>query len=126
MLMPKWITLLISAILVFVLVLLICMTFSGSLGEKTLVNETITLNPKENKTYYMPPGFATVKFTSDVPVDDIYDGVGGSGEGHRITSGSAGIGTLFGARYTISNPGSTIAHISLRGTTGVLNPFGYL
>jgi hypothetical protein len=124
--MPKWTTLFISAILVLVLILLICMTFSGSIGEKTLVNQTITLTPKENKTYSVPPGFATVKFTSDVPVDDTYEGIGSSGEGHRVSSGSAGLGTLFGDRYTITNPGNTNANVSLLVTTGVLNPFGYI
>jgi len=124
--MAKWTNTLVYVILAVILIVLLCMTFSQVIAEKALVDESITLSPGSSKTYNMPPGMVTMRFTSDVPVDDAHEGIGGTGQGHGITSGSAVLGTPLGVRYTISNTGTQDAHVNVRMTTGVLNPFGYL
>lgn len=124
--MAKWTNTLVYAILAIILIILLCMTFSQVIAEKTLADESITLSPGSSKTYNMPPGMVTLKFTSDVPVDEAHEGLGGTGQGYGIMSGSAVLGTPLGVRYTITNTGSIEAHVNVRMTTGVLNPFGYL
>ncbi|WP_128859974.1 hypothetical protein [Methanocella paludicola] len=124
--MAKSTNYIVYAVLAIILIVLLCMTFSQVIAEKTLVDESITLSPGSSKTYNMPPGMVTLKFTSDIPVDEAHEGIGGSGQGHDITSGSAVLGTPLGVRYTITNTGSMDAHVHVRMTTGVLNPFGYL
>jgi hypothetical protein len=125
-LMAKSTNIIVYAILAIILIVLLCMTFSQVIAEKTLVDESITLTPNNSKTYNMPPGMVTLKFTSDVLVDEAHEGLGGTGQGHDITSGSAVLGTPLGVKYTITNTGNMDAHVNVRMTTGVLNPFGYL
>jgi hypothetical protein len=123
--MPNWVSNLVSIILVLVVVILLCMAFSNVIGEKVLADEKITIAPGAVKTYNVPPGMVTLKYTSDVPVDVKFDGFAASGESHGVTTGTADLGTL-GVKYTITNNNSREAVINMRMATGMFNPFGYI
>ncbi len=124
--MPKWSSVLPIALIVLLIIIIACMFLSGAIGEKTIVGETIVLPHDGQKTYNVPPGFVTIKVDSRTPIDEIYQGIGVSGEGHGIAGGSVGLGSIFGARYTVINPGNMEAGVNIRITTGALNPFGYI
>jgi hypothetical protein len=98
-----------------------------SIGEKTLVNQTITIPPGGEKTYTLPPGTVQTSFTTNVPLDESYSSLNDHSIGHGLTGGgSEETGSIVTGTYTISNPGDTSAIVGMHITTGVLNPFGYI
>lgn len=131
--MARWVSLsvnLIAALLILMVIsLVLSMVFFilTSIGEKTLVNETVCLPPGGEKIYNLPPGMVNVNIVkTDSPVDSTYiSPQGGSGRSYGTTGGTSGFGSPLPTRYTIVNPGVTATNVSLRITTGVLNPFGY-
>jgi hypothetical protein len=126
--MPKLgIVLRYSVLAVLVLIfLIILLSFITQAGEKTIVDETIVLPSGSEKTYNLPPGMAYIEFQTNVPLDEHYKSLDGYGEGHGLMNDSQWVGSLFYRQYTIINNGTTDASVSLRITTGVLNPYTYI
>jgi hypothetical protein len=110
------------------LLTVICLGFMiiSNIGEKALVNETINLSPGDQKTYNLPPGMIWVTVMPDAPIDETWKSFGGNGSANSVTGGSSGYGGIFYSQYTIINPGKSNTNISIRITTGSLNPFGYI
>jgi hypothetical protein len=116
-----------DAIVLLLFILFLCIAFSGIIGKKTIANETIMLSPGGQKTYDLPPGYVIENITTiGTPVDITYSGIGTKGYSHQATSGYGGIGTPFGVKYTVTNPGDADTNVSLLISTGILNPFGYI
>jgi hypothetical protein len=113
------------AILVLI-VLVILLSFVTQLGNKTLVDETIILQPGSEKVYNIPPGMTYLELQASAPVDERYESIDGHGEGHGVINGSQWSGSLFGGPYTINNNGTTDASVRVLITTGGLNLYTYI
>ena len=124
--MPKISSIILIIVIILIVILAACMFFSQVIGEKTIVSDTAVLPHGGQKTYSVPPGFAKVNITSGKPIDELYQGIGVSGEGHGITTGSVGLGSVSGATYTVTNPGEAETSVNVHITTGTLNPFAYI
>lgn len=130
--MAGWAWSYVSVIRAVVLLLLVCLLFivltTVGIGEKTMVDETITLSPGAQKTYNLPPGMVKVEIMkTDTPIDDVHSSLlGGNGRGYGTTGGYMSFGSPVFSRYTIVNPDTHTANVSLRISTGALNPFGYI
>ena len=112
------------ALLCLIAFMFMCLT---AIGEKTMVGETITLPPGGEKTYYLPPGMVNVEIVrTDTPVDESENSLFGGGRSNGTTRGKTGIDSPWITRFTIVNPGKNVTSVSLRITTGFLNPFGYV
>ncbi len=116
-----------AIIVCILLIIFLCTAFSGIIGHKTIVNETIRLTPGGEKAYSLPPGFVTINIIkTDTPIDTKNKGIGIEASSYGETTGTDGMGTLFGTRYMIVNPGNVDANVTLSIQTGLLNPFGYV
>ncbi|WP_424357923.1 hypothetical protein [Methanocella sp. MCL-LM] len=127
--MVRWSSLYVYTLYTILLLLAISVIFMllTSVGEKTMVDETFLLPPGGQKAYDLPPGWVNVQIVeTESPVCLSHRNLFGSSQAYGMTGGNSTFGSPLFTGYTVENPGPAAVNVSIRITTGVLNPFGYL